>query len=111
MFLFQVAEQNRNLAADNMIKSTAPNASELCTGKLNFSQVMRQASSYSPSEAFQKKDNILSHATDTVAVSKSVKQAALDFSQAVVFDSAMRRLLEHSFKQQPNKIVTDFRPS
>ena len=112
-FLYKTAEHNRSLALDNFVKSNAPNADELCTKKLNFDQVMKKmASSENQDQSFNSAEiqKNLNESSETVKVSGSVRQNAIDFAQSALVNSSMRRLLAHSFKQS-RLVIDQFKPS
>ncbi|MFN5538950.1 MAG: hypothetical protein ACK481_02675 [Candidatus Melainabacteria bacterium] len=94
--LLKIATHNRDLASDHLVKSTAPNASELCTGQLDFASAMKQiAKSKNPQSSI---NSILKDNTETVKVTKSTREAAVDLSQAYIVNSAMAKLLNHTYR-------------
>ena len=72
-YLFRLTERNRDLNADHLNKSHAPNAKELCTGKVDFASVISEIDN-NKSLAAQRGNlkPILDHNTSTVHVN-SVK--------------------------------------
>ena len=109
-YLFRLTERNRDLNADHLNKSHAPNAKELCTGKVDFASVISEIDN-NKSLAAQRGNlkPILDHNTSTVHVSKSPREASVDLSQSYLVNLAMMRLLNHNIKQE-KAVVDGFSP-
>lgn len=103
--LQRMAEINRQFSSDNLTKSFAPNAEELCTHKLNFSEVMHNLSS-SPDI---KIDKVIENNTEQVPVSNSRRQASIELSQAALMNLTMNKLLSHSIREE-RAVLDNFRP-
>lgn len=100
--LLKSSEFSRSAATDNLIKSSAPNANELCTEKLDFERVMNKLAGTEKLDrnlTSEDVNKLIKSSTDTVKVSESVRSATVDFSQAALMNLAMQKLLRHSFKQ------------
>ena len=100
--LLKSSEFSRSAATDNLIKSSAPNANELCTEKLDFERVMNKLAGTEKLDrnlTSEDVNKLIKNSTDTVKVSESVRSATVDFSQAALMNLAMQKLLRHSFKQ------------
>ncbi|MDX1917957.1 MAG: hypothetical protein SFT81_02280 [Candidatus Caenarcaniphilales bacterium] len=109
--LFKIAEYNRTLEADKVIKSSAPNPKELCSGKLNFAELMSDLEKNSARRVGSKTKNIdsmLKDSTHNVKIDKTVRQYSVDLSQAQIMNTAMARLLNHSIKQE-RSVIDNFR--
>jgi hypothetical protein len=111
--LYKLTEQNRNLASDHLIKANAPNAKNLCTGKLDFAAALNEIASESTSKELLRSSElnpIIDNHTQTVRVNKSVREASVDLSQAYIMNLAMLRLLNHFYKQD-RSVLDNFRPN
>ncbi len=110
--LVKLTERNRDLISDQLIKSTAPNASELCTGQLDFASTLNSLEDKSRTKSVglsEIKESIQEH-TETVPVRKSTREAAVDLSQAYLMNLSMVRLLNHGYKQEKT-VLDNFKPS
>lgn len=109
IFLAKLAETNRTLASDDLIKSYAPNANELNTKKINFEDVLEDYHKIQPMDHKQIQ-NLITNSTETKKVSTSPKISAIELSHATVMNSAILKLLSHAIKE--NRTVMDnYRPA
>jgi hypothetical protein len=109
--LLKATEKNRDLIADHLNKSHAPNASELCTGKLDMSGAVSAMDKAAAGGSFSDViGEVLSEHTKTVKVNGSSRTLAVDLSQGYLMNLAMVRLLNHNIKQEKS-VIDNFRPA
>ncbi len=108
-FLTKIAEHNRFLASDNLIKSSAPNANELCTKKLDFKELMHKISTEKDLSSTNIK-KALEDSSSPTKVSSSVRLSSIEFADAVNMNSAMNKLLRFSIREK-SAVVDGFKPS
>lgn len=110
--LFKLTERNRELASDHLIKSTAPNAKNLCTSQVDFASTISEMQNQGRTKDLtgNRISSIIKDNTETVHVTKSTREASVDLSQAYLMNLAMVRLLNHHYKQ--DRVVLDvYRPN
>ncbi|MDJ0625719.1 MAG: hypothetical protein QNJ31_05055 [Candidatus Caenarcaniphilales bacterium] len=108
--LFKLTERQRDLAAEHLVKSNAPNAEELCTGRVHFDSVIGELE-----DKYKNKENpsndqirsIIRNNTETIPVRKSTRELAVELSQAYLMNLSAVRLMNHSYKQK--RAILDFR--
>lgn len=85
--LLKSSEFSRSAATDNLIKSSAPNANELCTEKLDFERVMNKLAGTEKLDrnlTSEDVNKLIKNSTDTVKVSESVRSATVEIGRAHV---------------------------
>lgn len=103
--LQRMAEINRQFSSDNLTKSFAPNADELCTHKLNFGEVMHHLKSGTASDI----EHAIEDSTEKIPVASSRRQASIELSQAALMNLTMNKLLSHSIREE-RSVLDNFRP-
>lgn len=109
LILYKLAEQNRQYSADNLIKSYAPNAKDLQTKKLNFTQVLQDVSESKTDLEHTDVNASITSNSQSVPVNTSKQQSAMALSEAALLNRTLYRLLNHSLTEE-RSIVDGFRP-
>ncbi len=110
--LSKLSEQNRSLLSDELVKANAPNAKDLCSGRLDFASAFNEIASRGGNKSDLKNSEISSIIGNHIQkspITKSVRESSADLAQAYVSSMAMMRLVNHFYKQD-RSVIDNFRP-
>ncbi len=99
--LLRTTDYARGLASDKLVKSAAPNAEDLCAGKLDFASALRdvQRKQHRGQDLDGGQiDDLLRKNTTSSPLKTSTRQASVDLAMAQQLNSLMLKLMGHVIK-------------